>query len=57
MQSVIWDVDCFDQWGVELGKQIGNEILPRLLGEKSDGTAGDSATDHLIERFRSANGL
>jgi glucose-6-phosphate isomerase len=43
--------------GVELGKQIGNEILPRLLGEKSDGTAGDSATDHLIERFRSANGL
>ena len=57
VQSVIWDVDCFDQWGVELGKQIGNEILPRLLGEKSDGTAGDSATDHLIERFRSANGL
>ena len=57
VQSVIWDVDCFDQWGVELGKQIGNEILPRLLGEKSDGTAGDSATDHLIGRFRSANGL
>jgi len=57
VQSIIWDVDCFDQWGVELGKQIGNEILPRLLGEKSDGTAGDSATDHLIEQFRSANGL
>ncbi len=57
VQSIIWDVDCFDQWGVELGKQIGNEILPRLLGEKSEGSSGDSATDHLIERFRSANGL
>ena len=55
VQSVIWDLDCFDQWGVELGKQIGNEILPRLLGEEKEGSAGDSATDHLIQRFRSAN--
>ncbi|GGC70398.1 glucose-6-phosphate isomerase [Marinobacter halophilus] len=55
VQSVIWDLDCFDQWGVELGKQIGNEILPRLLDEEKTGSAGDSATDHLIRRFRSAN--
>ncbi|MFO8141112.1 MAG: glucose-6-phosphate isomerase [Marinobacter sp.] len=55
VQSVIWDLDCFDQWGVELGKQIGNEILPRLLGEEKAGSAGDSATDHLIQRFRSAH--
>ncbi|MBE0484742.1 glucose-6-phosphate isomerase [Marinobacter sp.] len=55
VQSVIWDLDCFDQWGVELGKQIGNEILPLLLGEEKAGSAGDSATDHLIQRFRSAN--
>lgn len=54
VQSVIWDIDCFDQWGVELGKQIGNEILPRLLSDDSEGTAGDSATDALISLFRSA---
>ena len=55
VQSVVWDVDCFDQWGVELGKQMGNEILPRLLGDESSGTKGDSATDQLINLFRSAN--
>nr|BBJ02681.1 glucose-6-phosphate isomerase [Marinobacter nauticus] len=55
VQSVIWDIDCFDQWGVELGKQIGNQILPRLLGDKFEGTAGDSATDQMIRLFRSAN--
>ncbi|MGP9831647.1 glucose-6-phosphate isomerase [Marinobacter sp. NSM] len=55
VQSVVWDVDCFDQWGVELGKQIGNQILPRLLGEEPEGTAGDSATDQMIRLFRSAN--
>jgi glucose-6-phosphate isomerase len=55
VQSVIWDVDCFDQWGVELGKQIGNQILPRLLGEEPEGTAGDSATDQMIRLFRSIN--
>ena len=56
VQSVIWDIDCFDQWGVELGKQIGNEILPKLLGESEDGSAGDSATDNLIRLFRDRSG-
>ena len=55
VQSVIWDVDCFDQWGVELGKQIGNEILPRLKGDTSPGAESDSATDNLIALFRAAN--
>lgn len=55
VQSVIWDIDCFDQWGVELGKQIGNEILPKLLSEAREGSAGDSATDGLIDLFRSAH--
>lgn len=54
-QSVIWDVDCFDQWGVELGKQMGNEILPRLVDVEDVSSAGDSATDNLIALFRSAN--
>jgi glucose-6-phosphate isomerase len=55
VQSVIWDVDCFDQWGVELGKQMGNEIHPRLVGDADVSSAGDSATDNLIQLFRSAN--
>ncbi|PSF12369.1 glucose-6-phosphate isomerase [Marinobacter fuscus] len=56
VQSVIWNIDCFDQWGVELGKQIGSEILPMLSGDHTDGSAGDSATDNLIRLFRSATG-
>ncbi|MBJ6135909.1 glucose-6-phosphate isomerase [Marinobacter litoralis] len=55
VQSVIWDIDCFDQWGVELGKQMGNEILPRLIKDGEVGSAGDSATDNLVTLFRSAN--
>lgn len=56
VQGVIWDVDSFDQWGVELGKQLGKEILPRLIGDAGDpGGTSDSSTDRLIERFRSAN--
>ncbi|MBU2954627.1 glucose-6-phosphate isomerase [Marinobacter sp. F3R08] len=53
VQGVIWDVNSFDQWGVELGKQLGKGILPRLLGDNSDRPASDSSTDHLIELFRS----
>ncbi|MBD3639940.1 MAG: glucose-6-phosphate isomerase [Marinobacter sp.] len=57
VQGVIWDVDSFDQWGVELGKQLGKGILPKLLSQDAINTAGDSSTDQLIRKFRSANGL
>ncbi|MDY6815505.1 MAG: glucose-6-phosphate isomerase [Pseudomonadota bacterium] len=57
VQGVIWDVDSFDQWGVELGKQLGQSILPKLLSQDAISTAGDSSTDQLIRKFRSANGL
>lgn len=53
VQGVIWQVDSFDQWGVELGKQLGQEILPRLLGDTAPEAGSDSSTDHLIDRFRS----
>jgi len=58
VQGVIWDLDSFDQWGVELGKQLGQNILPRLLGQPASANAGhsDSSTDALIARFRAANG-
>ncbi|WP_417546607.1 glucose-6-phosphate isomerase [Marinobacter sp.] len=57
VQGVIWDVDSFDQWGVELGKKLGENILPRLLGSNTSSEASDSATDNLIAVFRSANHL
>lgn len=57
VQGVIWDLDSFDQWGVELGKRLGENILPRLLKPEDSGATSDSATDNLIALFRSANGL
>ncbi|TBW49684.1 glucose-6-phosphate isomerase [Marinobacter halodurans] len=51
VQGAIWDVDSFDQWGVELGKQLGQDILDRLLAS-SDDKRTDSSTDGLIDLFR-----
>lgn len=51
VQGAIWDVDSFDQWGVELGKQLGQDILDRLLAS-SDDKQTDSSTDGLIDLFR-----
>lgn len=52
VQSVIWDINAFDQWGVELGKQLCNEIYPLLGGDKSC-EAFDASTNALINRFKS----
>jgi glucose-6-phosphate isomerase len=54
VQGVIWGLDPFDQWGVELGKQLGNDILPCLLNQSPDHQTGDSSTEHLINLFRAA---
>ncbi|BES69795.1 glucose-6-phosphate isomerase [Marinobacter nanhaiticus D15-8W] len=51
VQGAIWDVDSFDQWGVELGKQLGTDILDRLL-KSGNGKKTDSSTDGLIDLFR-----
>jgi glucose-6-phosphate isomerase len=48
--SVIWDINPFDQWGVELGKQLSQEILPALEGNSSD--QFDPSTNALIQVFR-----
>ena len=54
VQGIIWDVDSFDQWGVELGKQMGKGILDRLTGGTAEGSGpSDSSTDNLIRLFRS----
>ena len=52
VQGCIWDIDSFDQWGVELGKQLAVKIIPEL--QSADKTlTHDSSTNALIERYRS----
>jgi len=51
-QGVIWGVNSFDQWGVELGKVLAKAIIPELEGSSVD-LAHDSSTNALIERYRS----
>ncbi|HEY2370965.1 MAG TPA: glucose-6-phosphate isomerase [Gaiellaceae bacterium] len=49
-QGVIWDINSFDQWGVELGKALAKRIVPELSGDSE--LAHDSSTNALIERYR-----
>lgn len=49
-QGVIWQINCFDQWGVELGKQLAKAIVPELEGTGE--LSHDSSTNALIERYR-----
>jgi len=51
-QGVIWDIDSFDQWGVELGKQLAQRIIPELEGETEPNLRHDSSTNNLIRRYR-----
>jgi glucose-6-phosphate isomerase len=50
-QGVIWNIYSFDQWGVELGKQLANKILPELLDNKPI-KSHDSSTNGLINAFK-----
>lgn len=52
-QGVIWDIDSFDQWGVELGKVLAQRIVPELERENEPTLAHDSSTTALIRRYRS----
>ena len=51
-QGIIWDVNSFDQWGVELGKQQANDLAPAVSG-KEEAASGDGSTDALIGWYRS----
>ena len=51
VQGVIWDIFSFDQWGVELGKQLANQILPELEGDKP-ASGHDSSTNGLINQYK-----
>jgi glucose-6-phosphate isomerase len=51
-QAAIWGIDCFDQWGVELGKALAERILPELEGDAEPRLGHDSSTNTLIRRTR-----
>jgi glucose-6-phosphate isomerase len=51
-QGTIWEIDSFDQWGVELGKVLAKRIIPELEGSSGGELKHDSSTNTLIERYR-----
>src|SRR6201993_1132214 len=53
VQGTIWDIDSFDQWGVELGKQLPQRIIPELPSPSEPELSHDSSTNALIRRYRS----
>ncbi|HSZ35526.1 MAG TPA: glucose-6-phosphate isomerase [Acidimicrobiales bacterium] len=53
VQGAIWDIDSFDQWGVELGKALAQRIIPELTSASEPELTHDSSTNTLIRRYRS----
>jgi glucose-6-phosphate isomerase len=55
-QGTIWDIDSFDQWGVELGKVLAQRIIPELESKSEPKLGHDSSTNNLIRRYRRLKG-
>ncbi|TPV99232.1 MAG: Glucose-6-phosphate isomerase [Beijerinckiaceae bacterium] len=55
-QGVIWHIDSFDQWGVELGKVLAQRIIPELVSKAESKLGHDSSTNNLIRRYRKLKG-
>lgn len=55
-EGVVWGIDSFDQWGVELGKTQAKALLPVITGDDSPAEQSDSSTDALVRRYRSERG-
>jgi len=55
-QSTIWQIDAFDQWGVELGKVLAQRIVPQLESATEPKLEHDSSTNNLIRRYRRMKG-
>jgi glucose-6-phosphate isomerase len=53
-QGVIWNIDSFDQWGVELGKVLAQRIVPELESKAEPALGHDSSTNQEIRRYRQA---
>ncbi|MGK5555460.1 glucose-6-phosphate isomerase [Actinomadura kijaniata] len=55
-QGVVWGIDSFDQWGVELGKVMANQLTPALTGQDPQDGAPDPSTAALVRRYRALRG-
>ncbi len=55
-EGVIWGIDSFDQWGVELGKTQANSLLPVLTEDDAPAEQSDSSTDALVRHYRAERG-
>jgi glucose-6-phosphate isomerase len=55
-EGVIWGIDSFDQWGVELGKTQAKALLPVITSDQSPAEQTDSSTDALVRRYRTERG-
>src|ERR1700733_7706783 len=55
-EGVIWGIDSFDQWGVELGKTQAKALLPVITADESPAKQSDSSTDTLVRRYRTERG-
>jgi glucose-6-phosphate isomerase len=55
-QGVIWNIDSFDQWGVELGKVLAQRIIPELESKTEPALGHDSSTNNLVRRYRNRKG-
>src|SRR5208337_4873465 len=55
-QGAVWNIDSFDQWGVELGKVLAKRIIPELAGGTEPEFKHDSSTNTLIKRYRQLKG-
>jgi glucose-6-phosphate isomerase len=55
-QGTIWNIDSFDQWGVELGKVLAQRIIPELESKGEAALKHDSSTNNLIRRYRKLKG-
>ena len=55
-QGTIWEINSFDQWGVELGKVMANQLAPQLTAPQAADGGNDSSTDALIARYRTQRG-
>ena len=51
-QGTIWQINSFDQWGVELGKVLAQRIIPELESPGEPALSHDSSTNNLIRRYR-----
>jgi glucose-6-phosphate isomerase len=55
VQGAVWNINSFDQWGVELGKKLATQVLPELTGEPTQ-SGHDGSTQALVERYREHRG-